>query len=941
MNYKDTLNLLKTDFPMKADLIRREPAFRKDWDDNDIYGRIRRARKGAPKYTMHDGPPYATGDLHVGTGMNKVLKDFIIKYQTMRGFDAPYIPGWDCHGHPIEHRVMAELGPRGAEMTPVEIREKCRKYATKFIERNRREFKSLGIFGDWQRPYLTLHPSYEAGVLDVFGKLVEGGYVYRSKKPVHWCMQCRTALAEAELEYADETSPSIYVRCRILSDLKNLYPEIKGEDAYIVVWTTTPWTIPANRAVAVHPDSKYAAVRYRDKEGKDAVLIMAEGLVEAVMEKIGLGEYEKIGSVEGAKLEGLKYRHPYIDREQPIINADYVTLEDGTGCVHTAPGHGQEDFAAAQKYNLEVFSPIDEKGRFTEDAGEFEGISVNAAADPICAKLDAVGALLFRRDISHSYPHCWRCKKPVIFRATEQWFVKIDHKELRARTIEQAHKVEWIPDWSEQRICSMIEDRPDWCISRQRYWGVPIPAFYCKECGYALLNEKTVYHIRDLFAKHGCGCWYETDAAGLLPEGTVCPKCGSADFDKGRDIFDVWFESGSSHRSVVIEHPELSFPADLYLEGTDQHRGWFQLSILPSVATQGCAPFKRVITHGFVVDEEGHKMSKSLGNFVSVADVLKNVGVDIFRLWISSIDYKDHIRVSMDIIRGAGEAYRKIRNTFRYLMQNLQDFNPDEDGVPPDEMIEIDRWALGEMNLLVEKALGYYDEGQFYRLNQAVQNFCIVRMSSFYLDILKDRLYADGKKSHSRLSAQTAMHKILLALVKLLAPILVHTCEEIWSKIKYKDEAVDSIHLTTMPEPDQRMINPQITERWGKIIDIRADVSRELENLRVEKVIGSSLEANVMLYTEDSDLKKLLRSFDKTLPGIFIVSEVDIVDEADDSFVPGRNYSGLLIKTEKSTDEKCERCWNFRPSVGTDEGHPTLCNRCIAVVGGIEQRQAQ
>ena len=936
MNYKDTLNLLQTKFPMKADLLNREPVMRAKWDENDIYARIREAREGSKKYTLHDGPPYATGDLHIGTGMNKVLKDFIVRYYTMLGCDAPYIPGWDCHGHPIEHRVMTELGEKSIGMTPMDIRRKCEKYATKFIERNRQEFKALGIFGDWYRPYLTLHPSYEAGVLDVFGKLVEQGYVYRSKKPVHWCASCETALAEAELEYADATSPSIFVRCPMVSNIKALYPEYKGEDAYIVIWTTTPWTIPANRAVAVHPDHKYAALRCRDaKSDRDIILIMAEELVETVTKKIGIADCENIGAVEGRKLESLKYKHPYLDRQQPIINADYVTLEDGTGCVHTAPGHGQEDYIAAQAYDLEVFSPVDDRGRFTAEAGEFEGVSVFDAADPICAKLTENGALLHRENVNHSYPHCWRCKRPVIFRATEQWFVSVDHKYLRKRAIEEVHKAEWIPDWSEQRISTMISGRPDWCISRQRFWGVPIPVFFCKNCDHALLDEKVVFNLRDIIREKGCDYWYSAETAELLPAGTKCPKCGSGEFEKGRDIFDVWFESGSSHRSVVIEKDELTFPADLYLEGTDQHRGWFQLSILPSVATQGCAPFKRCITHGFVVDEQARKMSKSMGNFVSIGDVIKNVGVDVFRLWISSIDYKDHIRASLDIVKGANEGYRKLRNTFRYLLSNLGDFDPQADAVPVENMLEIDRWALGELHALIEKVRAFYDEGLFYRVNQAVLNFCIVTMSSFYLDILKDRLYADGRESLSRRSAQTTMYHTLIALTKLLAPILVHTCEEVWSHIEHKDEDVPSVHLATMPQAQPGLIDAQVAERWETIVKVRSDIARELEKLRADKVIGSSLEANVFLYIENANLKKMLKTYAKDLPAIFIVSEVTLVDEPGDDFVKGENYSALSIKAVKSDDEKCQRCWNFRSSVGGDPEHPTLCSRCIEVVNSL------
>ncbi|RKY24482.1 MAG: isoleucine--tRNA ligase, partial [Planctomycetota bacterium] len=738
------------------------------------------------------------------------------------------------------------------------------------------------------------------------------------------------------LEYEDEPSPSIYVKCKMADDVGNLFDGVGDEPVYIVIWTTTPWTLPANLAIALHPDFEYAALKYKNAGGADEVLIMAEELAYSVLHMIHIDEFEILGKVKGAKLEGLKYRHPFIDRESPIVLADYVTLEDGTGCVHTAPGHGQEDFLTGQKYNMDILSPVDGRGLFTEEAGEFQGLNVYEANPKICEKLEQLGAMLHRKNIQHSYPHCWRCKKPVIFRATEQWFVSIDHADLRRRVIQVIEETSWLPEWSRERIRGMVESRPDWCISRQRAWGVPIPAFYCADCHRVLLDHDAVFHVRDIFRQRGCDVWYEMDAKDLLPPGTKCPGCGGSNFEKENDIFDVWFESGSSHRSVVIEYPQLNFPSDIYLEGTDQHRGWFQLSLIPSVATQGVSPFKRCITHGFVVDEDGHKMSKSLGNFVSVGDVLKNIGVDIVRLWISSIDYTDHIRVSLDIIKKSGDAYRKIRNSFKYILQNTTDFDPATDAVPLEQMREIDRWALSELHQLMEKVVKYYDEAQFYKLSQAVHKFCIVEMSSFYLDILKDTLYADGAASLPRRSAQTAMYEILLALTKLLAPILVHTCEEVWGYLRYRDEDVPSVHLAHVPEVDRSKIDMALSDRWDRLIAIRAEVARELEKMRAAGEIGSSLEAHVELYAENEKLMEFLKEHEPLLAQVFIVSEATVADGANDGFVPGAEMPELLIKTYKSPYKKCLRCWNYRPSVGANADHPTICDRCVEVVESIE-----
>ena len=647
MSYKDTINLPKTKFSMKGNLVQREPEFLKKWEKENLYAQIRKARAGAKKFILHDGPPYPTGDLHIGTGLNKILKDIIVRFYTMRGYDAPYVPGWDCHGLPIEHRVLQELGSKAKEMEKIEIRKKCKKYAEKFVKVQMKQFKALGVSGDWESAYLTFTPQYEAGIIEVFGKLVEKGYVYRSLKPIHWCMRCETALAEAELEYHDQTSPSIYVNFKLIDCPEDNFRGIRDEDVYVLIWTTTPWTLPANLAIALHPEFQYTAVRYiNPKTQKKQVSILAENLVDAVMNLQKIDGYERLGTVNGSSLEGLKYQHTIMNRDGSVVMANYVTLTDGTGCVHTAPGHGQDDYQTGLRYDMPILSPVDASGIFTEEAGDFAGQNIYDANKSITDKLDELGLLLTMGKISHSYPHCWRCRKPVIFRATEQWFVNIDHQGLRKNALDAIKSTNWIPPWGEIRLSNMIKERPDWCISRQRSWGVPIPAFYCTNCKESLLDVKVVNHVRDMFLKHGADSWFYKDTKEFLPDGTKCPKCSSTDFEKENDIFDVWFESGSSHHSVLNKRKDLQFPADVYLEGSDQHRGWFQLSLLPSVAAWGCAPFKTVITHGFVVDERGKKMSKSLGNFVSVGDALKELGGDIVRLWTSSMEYRNEMNTS-------------------------------------------------------------------------------------------------------------------------------------------------------------------------------------------------------------------------------------------------------------------------------------------------------
>ncbi len=933
MSYKDTINLPKTKFSMKGNLVQREPGFLKSWESQELYAQIRKARSGAKKFILHDGPPYPTGDLHIGTGLNKILKDIIVRYYTMRGYNAPYVPGWDCHGLPIEHRVMQEIGAKAKTMERTEIRKKCKQYAEKFVKIQMKQFKSLGVSADWDASYLTFTPQYEAGIIEVFGKLVEKGYIYRKLKPIHWCMRCETALAEAELEYRNETSPSIYVNFKINDDVSHIFQDVGDEDVFILIWTTTPWTLPANLAIALHPDYTYRAVRYQNpKTGKSEVTIIADSLVDSIMSLLKIEKYELLGTTTGISLEGVTYHHTMMERSGSIVLASYVTLSDGTGCVHTAPGHGQDDYLTGLRYNLSILSPVDKSGFFTEEAGSFAYQKITEGNKSIPKRLEELELLLFLDKLQHSYPHCWRCREPVIFRATEQWFVSLDHCGLREQVLDQVKKTNWLPPWGEVRMSNMIKDRPDWCISRQRSWGVPIPVFYCTNCKESLLDADVVYYVRDMFLKFGADSWFYKNAQEFLPQGTKCLKCNSTKFEKENDIFDVWFESGSSHHSVLHKRDDLSFPADIYLEGSDQHRGWFQLSLLPSVAAWGCAPFKTVLTHGFVVDEKGEKMSKSLGNFVSVSDALKELGGDVLRLWTASMEYRSEMNTSRAIIERMSDSYRRLRNTFRYLLGNICDFNPKTDTVEYAKLWEIDKWALLKTEKLINSVTSSFELLQFHRVYHTVHNFCVVEMSSFYFDILKDRLYTFSKDSTERRAAQTVLFRINNVLVRLLAPILVYTTEEVWMETKYESS---SVHLADWPVTNEKHVNEGLEESWDKIIKIRSDVARELEKMRSEKKIGNSLEATVYLYTNDNELFQFLEKYLSDLPMILIVSEVAIRDKPLDTANVGENFDILQIKVEVSESNKCERCWNFRKEVGKLEKHPTLCKRCAEVIERI------
>lgn len=973
-SYKNTILKPRTDFPMKGDLLHLEPAMQRRWEEMDIYAKIRETRAGCEKKVLHDGPPYATGDLHVGTGLNKVLKDFIVRYWTMQGYDSPYLPGWDCHGLPIEHRVATELGEQFRQLAVSEVRRQCLDYAMKFMDRNRTEFKQLGIFGEWgdstdpqagDEPYLTVSHSYEAGVIDVFAELVARGYIYRALRPIHWCLSCETALAEAELEYDETTSPSVYVAFPMADDLGDVFPAARGKDVEILIWTTTPWTLPANLAIALHPDLAYALVRCAHQD-KERLLVMADGVrtrkiedengnvVEGVREELldyvmgtcGITNFERLDKAEGKAIAGKTYRHVFVDRVSPIVLADYVTLDEGTGCVHTAPGHGLEDFHTGRKEGLEAYSPVDDQGRLTDDVPHFAGLRVFDADPKIVEHLRESGALLHSEDYPHRYPNCWRCHNPVIFRATTQWFVGVDHQGLRERLLKTIDDIRWVPDWGERRIRGMIENRPDWCISRQRAWGVPIPGFHCTECGETLLDVDVVRHVRDLFAEHGADYWFTHDAATLLPDGTTCGTCGSTAFEKENDIFDVWFESGCSHRSVLRDRDHLTWPAEMYLEGSDQHRGWFQVSYITGMGAYDRPPFHTVLTHGFVVDGSGDKMSKSQGNFVSVKDVLEKVGSELFRLWVSSINYQDDIPTGIELMKRVGDEYRRIRNTFRILLGNLADFDPNRDAVDADRLEPIDLWALGELRKAIDRCLRSYEEYSFHRVYSTLHNFCAVQLSSIYIDVLKDRMYCDAADSPRRRSGQTAMYRILDVMTRLLAPVLVHTTEQVWDHMP-GERAESSVHLATMPTPEVLPSDETLEAEWAELMRVRDAILPPIQRIRYDKkkhnkdeiaekgLVGSSQEVEVRLRATGG-LKDLIEKWSSQLADLAIVSSVELTDD-ESVGAPAENVEDLYVDVRKTRRPRCDRCWNYRESVGTSSEHPDLCARCAEVVSAMEE----
>ncbi len=927
MDFKKTLNLPQTDFPMKANLSQREPELLKSWEEMGLYERLREMSRGRPAYVLHDGPPYANGHIHLGTALNKILKDMIVKSRQMSGMDASYVPGWDCHGLPIELQVDKELGKKKETMSLTEIRGHCRRYAERFIDIQRNEFKRLGVLGEWNNPYLTMSYDYEATIARELGRFFQEGGVIRSKKPIYWCASCMTALAEAEVEYHDHKSPSIYVKFPLTPESQVAFPELSGKPAYVLIWTTTPWTIPANLAITLHPEFTYVAVSV---DGE--IWILAQGLLENIMQMMKVEDYSVIRTFAAQELSGLRARHPFLDRDSVIVLGSHVTLDAGTGAVHTAPGHGREDYEMALEHGLDVYSPVDDQGRFTKDVPFFAGQFVFDANKSVIAKLEEQGKLLIQTDITHSYPHCWRCKKPVIFRATPQWFISMEKNDLRKKALEWIDRVEWIPNWGRDRIYNMVANRPDWCISRQRSWGVPISVFRCADCDTYLTSKEVFDHIVSLFEKEGADAWFSHTTEELLPEGTVCTGCGGRNFQKEMDILDVWFDSGASYAAVLERRPGLRAPSDLYLEGSDQHRGWFHSSLLESVGTRNTAPYKTVLTHGFVVDGQGYKMSKSLGNVIAPEEIIKQYGAEILRLWVCAEDYRDDIRISQDILRRLSEAYRRIRNTCRFLLGNLSDFDPGKDAVEYEKMDELDRFALYQLEDLIQKVKQAFDRFEFHRIYHALHNYCVVDLSAFYLDILKDRLYTSPAASPARRSAQTVIHLILQTVLKLMAPILSFTAEEAWQHMPHRPSP--SVHMELFPESDAKFRDEALGERWQKILAVRNEVLRVLEAARRDKVIGHPLDAKVRIALPP-DLQAEFGGKSDLLRSVFIVSQVSIEPESDLSGASeGVDLPGLKIKVESATGEKCERCWVRSEAVGQFADMPQICDRCHAALGG-------
>ncbi len=938
MDYKDTLNLPKTDFPMKGNLPTKEPLILAEWEREGIYAKIREKRSHAKKYVLHDGPPYANGNIHIGHALNKTLKDIVVKFKTMRGYDVPYVPGWDCHGMPIEHQLFKEIKKTKHDVEQVRFRRMAHEFAMKFVRIQKDEFKRLGVFGDWDRPYLTLEPRYEKEIVSTFNKLAKDGYVYRGLKPINWCARCETALAEAEVEYENHLSPSIYIRFNIQPSAFSLQPSA------FLVWTTTPWTLVSNVAVAVHPELNYVVFKTTSGE----YLILAEDLLDLVKNKIGL-EGKIAQAMKGVKLDGIAAGHPFLRRNSKVVLAGFVSNQEGTGCVHIAPGHGQEDYDIGSKYNLPVIMPIDDKGRFVKGPltvtlppsprlrrtgspkgrgkGEGEvsyeipdaivGRNVFDANDYIIRILKDRGALLLSEKTGHSYPHCWRCHQPLLFRATKQWFIGIDRNDLRSKTLKEIGKVRWVPAAGERRIFSMIELRPDWCLSRQRYWGVPIPVIYCASCDSVVKDEKVMKKIEDVVGDKGSDAWFLNDVSTFVPDDLKCPECGSNEFRKERDILDVWFESGASHRAVPKVHKDLTFPADLYLEGSDQHRGWFQAAILTGMAVAGSAPFENILTHGFVVDGEGKKMSKSAGNVIAPQEIISNKGADVLRLWASSSSYFDDIKISNEILQRTVEAYRKFRNTAKFLLGNISGFDYVQDRVVLEDMFEIDRWAVSRAYSILRKVTDAFECFSYHEATTSIYRFCVVDMSSFYLDILKDRLYIYGRRSKERRSAQTGLYTILDILVRELAPIIPFTAEEIWGYYQGRG----SVHLADWPEVREELIDKALEDRWEVLRQLRDEVLKSLEEKRISKFIGSPLEAKIKLYIKDDLEYNFLTKYLKDLPSVFIVSQVEL-----------EKASERKIEVIKSDGKKCSRCWNWSKSVGTSKDHPMLCKRCLEVL---------
>ncbi|MDE6781723.1 MAG: isoleucine--tRNA ligase [Ruminococcus sp.] len=929
MDYNTTLNLPKTDFPMRGNLPKREPAVIEKWENERLYYKMIEKNQGKPSYILHDGPPYANGEIHLGTALNKTLKDFIVKYKNMSGFCSPYVPGWDTHGLPIELKAMKAIGVENGAIPPVELRKHCHDFAMKHVENQMRQFKRLGTLGDYDDPYLTLKPEFEARQIEVFGEMAKKGYMYKGLKPVYWCPDCNTALAEAEIEYSNDPCHSIYVKFNVTDD-KGIFTGM-GLDlskVYFVIWTTTTWTIPGNLAICLGPEYNYTLVKSGDE-----YYVMAEELVRTTMETAGITNYTTDGIFTGAELEGIKTKHPLYDRLSPVIVGDHVTLESGTGCVHTAPGYGVEDFEVCKKYDdIGIIVCVDSKGKQTAEAGEFEGMDTDTANKAIAKKLEELNALLAIQKIVHQYPHCWRCNSPIIYRATEQWFCSVNG--FRDEAVKAIEAVQWIPEWGEDRIKGMVRDRSDWCISRQRTWGVPIPIIYCKDCGKPIVNDDTIKAISDLFRAEGSDAWWTKDVKEFIPDTVKC-DCGCGEFTKEYDIMDVWFDSGVSHSAVMEQHKGLTWPADLYLEGADQYRGWFQSSLLTSVVYKGTAPYKAVCTHGWVVDGEGRTMHKSLGNGIDPSEITDQYGADILRLWVASSDYHSDIRISKPILSQLSDAYKKIRNTARFILGNLgngKGFNPDTDCVSYDRLTELDKWAMLRLDALIDKVNEGYNAFDFHIAFHAIHNFCVIDMSNFYLDIIKDRLYCEKEDSELRRAAQTTMYKILSAIARLAAPIISFTAEEIWGFMPHSSEDdTQSVFLNQMPEKSGIESSVYFENKWGFIERVRETVNKALENARNAKIIGKSLEAKVIIHCSENQVD-IFEKDKQDLTAALIVSEVVFVGDrtAEDAEKNGITVSN--IEVVRADGEKCERCWCYSKYVGTNHTHPTLCERCVIAV---------
>ena len=932
VDYQKTLNLPKTAFDMRAGLTQKEPALLQQWEEEGLYTRIRENTKGKTPFILHDGPPYANGDIHIGHALNKILKDMIVKFRSMQGYDALYIPGWDCHGLPIEHKLLTELKKDKSEVDSLEFRKKAHAYAMKYVGIQRDQFKRLGVFGEWDAPYLTLDPEYEYWILKSFGELNKKGFIYRGLKPVNWCFRCETALAEAEVEHGDHTSPSIYVKFEIGNKATLKVREAEDKKASLLIWTTTPWTLVANVAVAVHAAFRYAVVDI----GKE-ILIIEQSLCAHVLGKGGVKSFKILKEITGEDLTDLYYRHPFgLNNECKIVVADYVTKEDGTGLVHTAPGHGQEDFETGLKHNLEVVMPVDSRGIYTKQASKYAGQHVFKANDKIIEDLKAQGVLFASESVQHSYPHCWRCKSPVIFRATEQWFLKIDHNGLRGKLKDVIQRdVRWIPEAGEGRIRGMIANRPDWCLSRQRHWGVPIPALACKGCGGEhKLYPEIIDHFADIVRTQGSDAWFKMNIRELVPHRFKCPACRGGVFEKTNDILDVWFDSGVSYQAVIKSRLNMEIPIDLYLEGSDQHRGWFQSSLIPAVAIESKPPFKAVLTHGFVVDGEGRKMSKSLGNVISPQDIIKTGGADILRSWVASSFYNDDVRISQETLNRLSDAYRKIRNTVRYLLGNLYEFNPSKHPIPYANLQALDQWALGRLCEVMRSVKGYYDRYEFAKVYKCLYAFCNEDLSSFYLDILKDRLYTSAAKSPERRSAQTVLYQILNHLVRAMAPIFCFTAEEIFREMpKGEDTAsVPSVHMLSWPDCPAQWDNASVREKFAPLAALRPHVLKALDDKRRNGEIGSALEAKIVFRTSSEKDWKYLSGAKGMLPTAFIVSQVEVEKVGKVERGLSDEFAQTEIAILKADGMKCSRCWNYRVDVGQDTGHQTLCQRCATIV---------